>query len=614
MRVPVVLLALSLSAGAARAQAPVSYRVAFPNAVHHEAEITVTFSDLPARPLEVRMSRTSPGRYALHEFAKNVYNVRATDGRGRPLTPTRPNPHQWDVAGHDGTVRITYTLFGDRADGTYTGIDNTHAHLNAPAAFLWARGLERRPVTVTFQPARPEWKVATQLFPTRDPYTFTAPDFPYFMDSPVEISAHEVRSWQWTSGGRTQTLRLALHHQGTAQEAEAFTEMVKRVVDEQEAVFGELPRFDVGSYTFLADYLPWVPGDGMEHRNSTVLTSPRPLSTGALANLGTVSHEFFHAWNVERIRPRSLEPFNFEEANMSGELWFAEGFTSYYDDLFIQRAGIYALDQYAELLAGTLNGVLNAPGRGFFSPVEMSRQAPFVDAAASIDPTNRANTYISYYTWGAAVGLGLDLTLRARFPGVTLDDYMRAMWATYGKPEIPYTLADLRNVLGTVTGDRAFAEDFFRRYVEGREVVDYERLLGEAGLLLRRANPGRPFLGLALEYQEGRAVVSAPPLIGTPAYRAGLERGDTVLSVEGRPLVSAEEFAALVGARRPGEEVTVEWVQRGERRNARLTLAENPSFEVVTYEKAGRPVTDAVRAFRERWLGPKARPAPRANR
>ncbi len=614
MRVPVVLLALSLSAGAARAQAPVSYRVAFPNAVHHEAEITVTFSDLPARPLEVRMSRTSPGRYALHEFAKNVYNVRATDGRGRPLTPTRPNPHQWDVAGHDGTVRITYTLFGDRADGTYTGIDNTHAHLNAPAAFLWARGLERRPVTVTFQPARPEWKVATQLFPTRDPYTFTAPDFPYFMDSPVEISAHEVRSWQWTSGGRTQTLRLALHHQGTAQEAEAFTEMVKRVVDEQEAVFGELPRFDVGSYTFLADYLPWVPGDGMEHRNSTVLTSPRPLSTGALANLGTVSHEFFHAWNVERIRPRSLEPFNFEEANMSGELWFAEGFTSYYDDLFIQRAGIYALDQYAELLAGTLNGVLNAPGRGFFSPVEMSRQAPFVDAAASIDPTNRANTYISYYTWGAAVGLGLDLTLRARFPGVTLDDYMRAMWATYGKPEIPYTLADLRNVLGTVTGDRAFAEDFFRRYVEGREVVDYERLLGEAGLLLRRANPGRPFLGLALEYQEGRAVVSAPPLIGTPAYRAGLERGDTVLSVDGRPLVSTEEFAALVGARRPGEEVTVEWVQRGERRNARLTLAENPSFEVVTYEKAGRPVTDAVRAFRERWLGPKARPAPRASR
>jgi predicted metalloprotease with PDZ domain len=614
MRVPVLLLALSLSTGAAQAQAPVSYRVAFPNAVHHEAEITVTFSDLPARPLQLRMSRTSPGRYALHEFAKNVYNVRAVDGQGRSLALTRPDPHQWDVAGHDGTVRVTYTLFGDRADGTYTGIDNTHAHLNAPATFLWARGLERRPVTVAFQPPRPEWRVATQLFPTRDPYTFTAPDFQYFMDSPVEISAHEVRSWEKSSGGRTQTIRLALHHRGTREEADAFTEMVKRVVDEQEAVFGELPRFDVGSYTFLADYLPWVAGDGMEHRNSTVLTSTRPLSTGALANLGTVSHEFFHAWNVERIRPRSLEPFSFEEANMSGELWFAEGFTSYYDDLFIRRAQIYDLDQYAEGLSGTLNGVLAAPGRGFFSPVEMSMQAPFVDAAVSIDPTNRANTYISYYTWGAALGLGLDLTLRTRFPGVTLDDYMRAMWTAYGKPEIPYTRADLRNTLGTVTGDRAFAEDFFRRYVEGREVVDYERLLGTAGLLLRRASPGRAFMGLALEYREGRAVVSAPPLVGTPAYRAGLERGDTVLSVDGRPLASAEDFTALMAARRPGEGVAVEWMQRGERRSERLTLAENPSFEVVTYEKAGLPVTDAMRAFRERWLGPKARPAPRVGR
>jgi predicted metalloprotease with PDZ domain len=614
MRVPVLLLALTLSAGAARAQAPVSYRVAFPNAVHHEAEITVTFSGLPPRPLEVRMSRTSPGRYALHEFAKNVYSVRAFDGRGRPLPLTRPDPHQWDVAGHDGTVRITYTLFGDRADGTYTGIDNTHAHLNAPATFLWARGLERRPVTVTFQPPRPEWKVATQLFPTRDPYTFTAPDFQYFMDSPVEISAHEVRSWEKASGGRRQTIRIALHHQGTRAEGEAFTEMVKRVVDEQEALFGELPRYDVGSYTFLADYLPWVNGDGMEHRNSTVLTSTRPLSTGALRNLGTVSHEFFHAWNVERIRPRSLEPFDFEEANMSGELWFAEGFTSYYDDLFIKRAGIFDLDQYAEGLGGMLNGVLVSPGRSFFSPVEMSMQAPFVDAAVSIDPTNRANTFISYYTWGAALGLGLDLMLRTRFPGVTLDDYMRAMWKAYGKPEIPYTRADLKNILGNVTGDRAFAEEFFRRYVEGREVVDYERLLAPAGLLLRKADPGRPFLGLTLEYGEEGAVVSAPPLIGTPAYRAGLERGDRVLSLDGRPLRAEEDFREGVAARRPGEGVTVEWMQRGERRSAQLTLAESPFLEVVTYEKAGLPVTGAIRAFRERWLGAKARSAPRASR
>ena len=347
---------------------PVLYELAFPNAVHHEAEVRATFSGLPARPLELRMSRSSPGRYALHEFAKNVYAVKAVDSRGRALRVSRPNPHQWNVAGHDGTVTVTYTLFGDRADGTYAGIDLTHAHLNMPATFMWARGLEARPVRVTFRPAGP-WRVATQLFPTADSLTFTAPHLQYFMDSPTELSAHDVRSWTVTSGGRSQTIRFALHHAGTGAELDAYAEQVKKVVAEQEAMWGELPRYDAGTYTFIADYLPYVNGDGMEHRNSTILTSTRPLSAGGFGNLGTVSHEYFHSWNVERIRPRSLEPFNFEEANMSGELWLAEGVTSYYDDLFIRRAGIYALDEYAGTLTGPVNTVLNAPGRRFFTPV-----------------------------------------------------------------------------------------------------------------------------------------------------------------------------------------------------------------------------------------------------
>ena len=144
-------LVLLLVPAALLAQAPVTYEVDFPNAIHHEAEIAVTFPDVPQGPLELRMSRSSPGRYALHEFAKNVYSVEAFDGAGRPLEVTRPNPYQWNVAGHDGTVRMEYTLFGDRVDGTYAAIDNTHAHLNMPATFMWARGLEDRPISVTFR-------------------------------------------------------------------------------------------------------------------------------------------------------------------------------------------------------------------------------------------------------------------------------------------------------------------------------------------------------------------------------------------------------------------------------------------------------------------------------
>ena len=155
----------------------IEYEISFPNSVHHEAEISVTFHNVAPGPLETRMSRSSPGRYALHEFAKNVYGFEAYDGQGQALEITRPNPHQWNVAGHDGTVRITYTLFADRADGTYSGIDETHAHLNMPATFLWARDMDQRPISINFTvPTGSGWKIATQLPTTNNPIEFSAPD------------------------------------------------------------------------------------------------------------------------------------------------------------------------------------------------------------------------------------------------------------------------------------------------------------------------------------------------------------------------------------------------------------------------------------------------------
>ena len=609
MLLPLLLL-LQTAASAAVPTDTVRYDVAFPNAAHHEAEIVVEYTGLPPGPLELRMSRSSPGRYALHEFAKNVYGVHATNGGGRRLRITRPDPHQWNVEQHDGTVRVSYTLFGDRADGTYTGIDLTHAHLNMPATFMWGRGTGDRPIRVRFHAAPgANWRAATQLRPTAEPLTYTAPNLDWFMDSPTELSEFDLREWTVASNGRTYQIRIALHHRGTAEELDRYADMARSVVAEQTAVFGELPDFDYGTYTFIADYLPWVNGDGMEHRNSTVLTGTTPLATGALGNLNTLSHEFFHAWNVERIRPRSLEPFDFEEANMSGELWFAEGFTSYYDDLFVRRAGLTDDARYAQGLGGGLNAVINGPGRRWFSPVEMSMQAPFVDAAASIDPQNRDNTFISYYTWGAVIGLGLDLTLRTRFPGVTLDDYMRALWGAHGKTEFPYTLDDLRRVLGEVTGDAAFARDFFERYIHGRDVVEYAPLLARAGFLLRRANPGVATVGTArIAYQDGITVVASPPLMGSPLYEAGLALGDRIVSIGGQPLSSADQLERLLAGRPPGDTVAIAFEQRGASRTGQLTLAEDDRLEVVAYENAGIALAEDARRFRADWLASRATP------
>ena len=210
------------------AQTHNTYTISFENAVHHEAQVTAEFTNLENKVLELRMSRTSPGRYALHEFAKNVYGVKAVDGEGNALSVTRPNPYQWNVANHDGTVKISYTLYANRGGGTYSQVDETHAHLNIPATFMYAPAYDKRPISVTFDVRNDlQWKVATQLKNT-SVNTYYAPDLHYFMDSPTEISNHAVRSFKVPDNGKEQIVKFVLHHNGTEAELDQYFDGVKR--------------------------------------------------------------------------------------------------------------------------------------------------------------------------------------------------------------------------------------------------------------------------------------------------------------------------------------------------------------------------------------------------
>jgi predicted metalloprotease with PDZ domain len=612
-------LLLALAAAAAPvAQAVVTYRLSFPEREHRLMDVEATFPDVPDGVLQLRMSRTSPGRYALHEFAKNVFDVRITAPDGKPLMVTRPNPHQWDVSGHSGEVRVQYRVFGDRVDGTYLAVDTTHAHINMPAALMWARGLERRPVRVRFeQPAGTSWRVATQLIPAGDAYTYSAPNLQYLMDSPTEFSAFVLRTFTVTDQGRTPVFRVAVHHAGSDDDVDTFTRGVEEIVREARHVFREYPAFEGNTYTFIADYLPWASGDGMEHRNSTILSSSRAIRDSRLDLLDTVAHEFFHAWNVERIRPTSLEPFSLEDANMSGELWFGEGFTSYYGPLVMRRAGLYSDADFAREMGGAIDTVRTAPGRRIRSAVEMSQFAPFTDGAASTDATNFRNTFLSYYTWGQAIALGLDLALRDRSDGrVTLDDYMRALWTRFGTSaaraaglvETTYTLADLKTALATVAGDASFANDFFARYVEGGDVVDYERLVARAGFILRPVAPNRGFAG-AMRLQDAPRGARVDDFVhtGTPAYAAGLERGDIIVSIGGAKVTRADDVDRAITTRKPGDALPIVFERRGQTVTATIRLVADPSVELVPAEQIGQAVTSAQRQFREAWLSSAAR-------
>jgi predicted metalloprotease with PDZ domain len=404
-------------------------------------------------------------------------------------------------------------------------------------------------------------------------------------------------------------IRLAVHHSGTKRQVEHFAGMAQKVVAEQIAVFGEPADYDFGTYTFIADYLPYVFGDGMEHRNSTILTSRRSLEgENALRNLYTLSHEFFHSWNVERIRPNTLEPFNFMKANVSKALWFAEGFTSYYDDLTIKRAEIISAEEYANNWSGSLNYVLNSPGNTFYNPIEMSMQAPFVDAATSIDGQNKSNTFISYYSWGSVLGLGLDLTLRATFEDITLDDYMRLMWQKYGKTEKPYNIDDLRQTLAEVTDSTEFARQFFENYIYHGKDLDLKPLLANAGFQLQKANPGEAVISYnraKIDYKNGEASISGNTEIGSPLYKAGLDDGDIIHSISGSPINNARDLQQLLISHAPGDELSITFTSLGEEFETTVTLSEDPTLELVTFGQAGKELTEEMKNFREAWLGSK---------
>lgn len=571
-----------------------TYEVSFDNAVHHEAHIRASFPELKSDTLIVRMSRTSPGRYALHEFAKNVYGVKATNSKAEKLDISRSDPYSWKISGHDGSVTVEYTLFGNRADGTYSQIDETHAHLNIPATFIYSEELNKRPIEVTFNTSsHPDWKIATQLKRLKG-NTFFAPDLYYFMDSPTEISDYDLREFKVDG----KNIRFVLHHPGTEEELDEYFEKVKKIVAQEKEVYGELPDYDFGEYTFLACYMPNVSGDGMEHRNSTILTDTESLGEGGMKdNIGTVAHEYFHSWNVERIRPKSLEPFDFTEANMSGALWFAEGFTSYYTGLTLCRAGIISPKEYIESLNGTFNYVWNSPAREYFNPIEMSYQAPFVDAATSVDPVNRENTFISYYSYGSILGLALDLQLREK--DLNLDDFMRLAWQKYGKTGIPYTIAELEKTLAEYAG-KEFATNFFENYIYQSKMPNYKQLFEKVGVSIEQNKPDAYF-GASVRSDENGTFISRNVARNTPAYSAGLDKGDEIISINGVKLTAENNWEDELKKFNPGDTIDLEYERYGTIKKTKLNLGTDPTYVIELKEDAGKKAGKAI----EKWLSGK---------
>jgi predicted metalloprotease with PDZ domain len=301
---------------------------------------------------------------------------------------------------------------------------------------------------------------------------------------------------------------------------------------------------------------------------------------------------------------------------MTDSLWLAEGFTQYYGPIALQRAGLVDLPQTLATFAGLVSSVALSPAHLVRSAADMSRMAPFIDGGRTVDRTNWSTTVTSYYPFGGAIALALDLTLRGRSDGrVTLDDFMRSMWRTYGKPggaregyvDHPYTIADAEARLGDVSGDAAFAHEFFAKYILGHDVADYAHLLAPAGLQLRKRDAGGAWLGdLRVDANGGAVRVSALVEPNWPVYGSGLEQDDEIRQMDGQRIASGDDITSVVRRHKPGDRIDLVFVNRtGHPTTSSITLGADPHIEIVAAEAAGGTLTAAQKAFRDRWLGPK---------
>lgn len=576
----------------------------------HRLAVTLRLKANKAEPIELQMANSSPGRYARHDFAKNLYALRATNQQGQPLDVTRIGPSRWRVQPDAaGIIDIQYLLFANYADGTYSQIDRRHAHLNMPATFLYAPSLAEQPVTLEVGTLPKGWSVATQLQALNTPLSYQAQNLQLFMDSPLEIAPLQRAQFNQVSNGVTYSIEVALHHQGTLDDLAQLMPKIQAFVQEQQAIFGELPAFDQQRYTFLADYLPGVHGDGMEHRNSTVVTSDESLQERDFAQVETMAHEFFHAWNVERIRPKTIEPFDFTQTNMSDALWFAEGFTNYYGKLSLKRAGYFDTEAYLAQVSKALDRTLRSPGRQWRGPKAMSEHAVFVDAGVAVDVTDYQNNYLSYYTYGEVMALVWDLELRLRFD-TDLDRFMQQMWHAFGKPETPYQLSDLQQVLARVSGDEAFATMVFRDWIEKPGLPDMVALLGQFGLALTQDKRQHAWAGpLQLEPADGGLKLTAGTLAGTPWFAAGLNQDAVLLQVGRYKMKDLSALDKVLDKAKPGDQVAVHYRWQGEDYHTTLTLSGDPTWNITLDPNASK----AAIKRRQAWLSSKvsAKPAGR---
>lgn len=595
----------------------ITYHLSMSRPVSHLFEVSIEI-ELPQGPvpdsIDFQMARWSPGRYAVFDFAKNVQEFQALGGICPPQAKckmatfpvSRVDDQTWRVRTmntHRLTVR--YKVFGNDLSGTFSQLDSRHANFNGGCIFMYVVSHKPDPVKLVIAP--PEgWRIVNGRTERRDQREWQFPNWDEMIDTSTEI-APDWTDDQFQVDGKQ--YHVVVHSFGDeGKKRAALVRDIEKIVRAETAMWGP-PEFN--SYTFLIHFAADDhSSDGMEHLTSTQIIEPSALGEAGASGdtLDAVAHEFFHVWNVKRLRPVELGPWDFNRPVNTRSLWIAEGLTNYYGHLMQRRAGIWDDTHFFRSQSATITQIENAPGSHLMSAEESSLSAPFLDEAVHAQRTNLANTSISYYPKGELIGMVLDLMIRGRTNGrASLDDVMRRMYeefyvnspnASYYLRGRGYTPEDFRRVASEVAGYDL--SDFFRRYISDTEVLPYDEAFAPFGLRLVREQARQPYnAGIGVNWDEGGRLVVALVRNGSPAEDAGLQEGDEIVSL-GRKSVTLENWLFSLSRFKQGDRVPIT-VKRDRRTiNAVLVLGPPERFDYRIEEL--KDATPEQKVLRAAWL------------
>jgi predicted metalloprotease with PDZ domain len=582
-----------------------SYVLSFPKPHTHLFDVEMTIGNVTTPQLDVQMPTWTPGSYLQREFERHVQDFTADDA-GRTLQWEKADKATWRIntgatAAAPKTIRVKYSVYANELATQTSHLDSTHAYFNGATIFMYVAAAKDRPHRLKIVPPSSTWRVTTPLAAEADANGwFTAADYDRLVDSPTEVGTHRVLEFMV----RNKPHRVSIWGDFQGDENKIKTDLAK-IVEEGAKIFGGL-LYD--HYTFLVGVQPGASG-GTEHLNANVsLTSPAAFKNDADYKrfLGLESHEYFHNWNVKRIRPIALGPFDYQKENYTRGLWVSEGFTSYYGRLILRRAGLTTTKEYLEGVATLLAGYEQLPGR-----YEQSAESASFDAWIKHyrPDENSPNSALSYYTRGEILGMLFDIEIRSRTNGAkSLDDVMRLLLDKYGLPKPGFTDSQLKAAFDTVAGTDL--SDFWKKYVSGTDDIDFNAYFSKIGLVLTKAYPkdtphadsttDKPgSLGMRTRANGDRVVVTNV-LAGLPAYEGGVNVNDEIVAIDGEKL-DANNSQKLLNDLRAGQKTTLTVFRREKIMTIPLTAAVRPFDNYTITEKDD--ATDAQKRLRIAWIG-----------